>query len=60
MKRFFFLQDPGTNASYHPFFFVFVDPAESCGLESFGSLWCIAAAGVQTFQKERKTWVSFW
>jgi hypothetical protein len=52
--KMFFLQDPGTNASYHPFFFVFVDPAESCGLESFGSLWCIAAAGVQTFQKEGK------
>jgi hypothetical protein len=36
------------------FLFVFVGPAERCGLKNFGSLWHTAVAGVQTFQRKGK------
>jgi hypothetical protein len=35
------------------FLFVFVGPTERCGLENFGSPWCVVAMAVQTFQKKK-------
>jgi hypothetical protein len=46
----------------HPqlsFLFPMVGLVEHYGLKNFGSLWCAAAAGIQTFQKKRKTGASF-
>jgi hypothetical protein len=46
----------------HPelsFLFALVGLVKRCGLENFGSLWCIVAVGIQTFQKKRKTGASF-
>jgi hypothetical protein len=51
-ERFFYKTEH--NHLLSPFLFVFVGPAERCGLKNSGSVWHVAATGVQTFQKKGK------